>query len=324
MTMDVCSISLLADVQQWNLTALWLLSALSVFVWIGLISIVVWIALIKRDRNPLMPQRRHEAPWGLVDLWGIMLFWFLAVTMTGLVAANWSENKSMALAASGAASLLATAAGLVLLFWRYRDRAAEFFRPQCWWREIGFGLIGFVAVTPPIFWLMAVLVQFFPYHHDTLDQLQKDPGWINVLASYFAAGVAAPIGEEFFFRGVLLPWLARLKLGATRAHRIACVYGDSPQTLSDFSSVEVSAGNSNPTSRLFAMAWPIVASAAAFALLHLGQGPAPYALLVFGIALGYIYLRTRSLLACIVLHAMLNIYSLTWETLAAWEGASGN
>ncbi len=60
---------------------------------------------------------------------------------------------------------------------------------------------------------------------------------------------------------------------------------------------------------------PIFASAAVFALAHVGQGAAPIPLYVFGFALGYLYRQTGSIMPCIVLHLGLNGYSMFWFTL---------
>ena len=56
--------------------------------------------------------------------------------------------------------------------------------------------------------------------------------------------------------------------------------------------------------------WPIVASAAMFAIMHLGHGPAPIALFVLALGLGYLYQRTHRVLPCIVVHALVNTLTL--------------
>jgi membrane protease YdiL (CAAX protease family) len=61
--------------------------------------------------------------------------------------------------------------------------------------------------------------------------------------------------------------------------------------------------------------WPVVVSAAIFGLAHIGQGPAPIPLFLFGLALGYVYRKTGSIMPCIVLHMLLNGFSMFWFTL---------
>lgn len=60
---------------------------------------------------------------------------------------------------------------------------------------------------------------------------------------------------------------------------------------------------------------PVVASALMFALVHVGQGLAPISLFFFGIALGFLYRYTGSIIPSILLHMMLNAFSMFWVTL---------
>ncbi|HVK12174.1 MAG TPA: CPBP family intramembrane glutamic endopeptidase [Gemmataceae bacterium] len=56
----------------------------------------------------------------------------------------------------------------------------------------------------------------------------------------------------------------------------------------------------------------IVASSALFAGFHAGVWPSPVPLVVLAIGLGYLYLRTRSLVGPIVVHGMFNAVSATY------------
>lgn len=67
--------------------------------------------------------------------------------------------------------------------------------------------------------------------------------------------------------------------------------------------------------------WPIVVSAAIFGLAHLGQGPAPIPLFLFGLALGYLYRKTGSITPCIILHMLLNGFSMFWFTINVLYGS---
>lgn len=66
--------------------------------------------------------------------------------------------------------------------------------------------------------------------------------------------------------------------------------------------------------------WPIFATAGVFAFMHLGQGAAPVPLFIFACALGYLYKKTGSILPCIVLHLLLNVFSLFWYTINLFYG----
>jgi len=67
--------------------------------------------------------------------------------------------------------------------------------------------------------------------------------------------------------------------------------------------------------------WPIYVTSAIFAGLHIGQGAAPIPLFVLSAALGYLYRKTESILPCIVLHMLLNTFSLFWFTVNLFFGA---
>ena len=56
--------------------------------------------------------------------------------------------------------------------------------------------------------------------------------------------------------------------------------------------------------------WPIVVSAAIFALLHWGHGPDPIPLFFLAAGLGYVYQRTHRIVPCIVVHFLVNSLSM--------------
>jgi len=56
--------------------------------------------------------------------------------------------------------------------------------------------------------------------------------------------------------------------------------------------------------------WPIVASSALFAAMHLGHGFDPIPLFFLALGLGYLYYRTHRIIPCIAMHALFNAFSL--------------
>jgi membrane protease YdiL (CAAX protease family) len=56
--------------------------------------------------------------------------------------------------------------------------------------------------------------------------------------------------------------------------------------------------------------WPIVLSAALFALAHYEHGPDPVALFLLALGIGYIYQRTHRVVPCIVVHFLVNAVSM--------------
>jgi membrane protease YdiL (CAAX protease family) len=59
-----------------------------------------------------------------------------------------------------------------------------------------------------------------------------------------------------------------------------------------------------------------VLSAAIFALLHVGQGPAPIPLFFLAIGLGYLYRQTHRVAPSFIVHLMINSLSMA----VMWAG----
>ena len=76
------------------------------------------------------------------------------------------------------------------------------------------------------------------------------------------------------------------------------------------------AGSASKLQRLTMLQWwmPIVASSGLFAAIHIGQGLAPVSLFFFGLSLGFLYRATGSVVPPIMLHFMLNGFSMFWLT----------
>jgi membrane protease YdiL (CAAX protease family) len=303
----------IASLQEININTHWALT---------LLCLIVWGLLIRRHRlgASWMPCREMpEAPWGLIDVWVIMAIWFLGQSAAPLLEpASPSATGGLGWVRGGV-TLLTTAAGAWILWWRYGQRFLRRLLPREFQRELLWGIVAFVAIVPPIFWLMMLLVLIAPYRHDTLEQIKLNPTPIVLAASFFSAAVVAPICEEFFFRLILQPWLGRIRIPDVPDHRSAVIYGDSRE---DTLGPTARGPGSTEPEPAWQFWWPIAATAATFAALHLGQGPAPIALFALALALGYLYRRTGSFLACIVVHVLLNAFSLTWQSLDALEKAS--
>jgi membrane protease YdiL (CAAX protease family) len=56
--------------------------------------------------------------------------------------------------------------------------------------------------------------------------------------------------------------------------------------------------------------WPIVVASIVFALMHWGQGLAPIPLFFLSCALGYLYRQTGSLVPSIIVHFVLNGFTM--------------
>jgi membrane protease YdiL (CAAX protease family) len=65
----------------------------------------------------------------------------------------------------------------------------------------------------------------------------------------------------------------------------------------------------SPATRAIPELPPIITTSVLFALLHVGQMPAPFAIFALSIALGLLAQRTGRLTASITLHALFNGFS---------------
>jgi len=191
--------------------------------------------------------------------------------------------------------------------------------------------------------------------HPIIERYREDPSALFLLASVVSAVLVAPVVEEFFFRGLLQGLLEKLfaprdeMLMAAAAAQAGDVAEDADVTettdaapaeipdeaetppstpavepdedaaaLSSDSAVSIHAPLGHYTPRHLAVV-PIAITSLLFALAHYGHGPAPVPLFLLSLGLGYIYHRTYRLLPCIIVHFLLNGFSL----LALWLSGLG-
>ncbi|MEX0670736.1 MAG: type II CAAX endopeptidase family protein [Pirellulales bacterium] len=151
------------------------------------------------------------------------------------------------------------------------------------WNELGFvggrwrddirtALGGVALVVFPLLMLAAALNALVQYRHPIVDFLDGQRDWPAVAIVIVSAVVVAPLAEEFFFRRVLQGWLEKNLGGDELA--------------------------------------PVLLSSLAFAAAHTGQGLAYVPLFPFSLVLGFIALRTGSIVPCILLHALFNAVSV--------------
>lgn len=173
------------------------------------------------------------------------------------------------IAAGGFGFLLGTLASIALL----RSRGVS-------WQSIGLtsfdpggdlrlALGGLLFVAGPLMVIATLLDRLVAYEHPVMEALAPAPDAAAIAVVAFAAVVAAPVAEEFFFRRILLGWLD---------HRLPSPGG----------------------------ATAILLSSLAFGLAHWGQGLAWIPLVLFGIVLGELARRRGSLVPSILLHALFN------------------
>lgn len=306
-------------------------------------SVPLWRNAVTRKRageRILDAREMSGSPFGFIDVVGTFSFWFgaqivssfLALYVLGLESGKLDEATGSQLAwfsiVAGMNLLVATIAAMALLYLRYLRFSILGLQTSNLSQDLMIGVVAFVMVIPGILGLQWLLTMLVEYKHSTMEMVANDSSLLTVGAAWFSAVLVAPICEEVFFRGILQAWLQRLTLVR---------HNQSDQILSDrvlfggWDSVPhetteagdhavepvttVTATIDSESSWLTDSYWPILLSAALFGLAHAGQGPAPIPLFVFGLVLGYLYRKTGSIIPCIVLHMLLNAFSMFWFTL---------
>ncbi len=146
------------------------------------------------------------------------------------------------------------------------------------------------------------------------------PG-IERVAFVLQAAVFAPVLEEVVFRGALLGWLVagRLRPTGRRVWAIlvtavaaaAVTRGDSPASPVAFAALLAGGwGLLQTRIRKQRMIGGVYASAALFAAIHSPVWPTPIPLFVLGLGLGWVAVRTNSVLAPAIVHGLFNAVSV--------------
>ncbi|HEV7278967.1 MAG TPA: type II CAAX endopeptidase family protein [Pirellulaceae bacterium] len=203
--------------------------------------------------------------------------------------------------------------------------------------DVGLGFWAFLISATPVYGLQALLMRFFPQRHPLIDRLDSgiDPGIFAAAA--FAAVIAAPLTEEIVFRGFLLSAFTHVRRGLPGPW-LRTLFGDTGSPDSDQQEdAEAQAVHETPVEfrkrggtlsegfrRTLAHigSFPVVASSAIFALLHLGQGPAPIPLFLFSLLLGYLYRQTGRITPSVVAHFALNGTTILLTGLSALDASS--
>lgn len=298
---------------------------------IGLVGIVLWVLNLRRvaaGGDLIGPRIQRGIPFGFLDL--ILLYFFMAA---GNLVPTWLVCQSLGIEVSEIGNLqgddqakfsIANAVGLftgiafALGIYRWRYGRIGFLGDihQRISREIVLGLAAGVMVIPFILLFQSIVNRFSPYKHDTLEMLADKPTIWVIAASWLSAVIVAPICEEIIFRGVLLGWLQRIGRGVYDCVLVggwdSVFLKKNGGTLLDGEEQESFDGL---WSRQSNSAWPMVISSVLFGLAHYGQGAAPITLFCFGMVLAFLYRKTGSIIACIVLHMMLNGFTMFWFTL---------
>ena len=183
--------------------------------------------------------------------------------------------------------------------------------------------------------LQAILTIFWKYEHPTLDLISPDSPLISIVSAWWVATIVAPVHEEVLFRVVLLGWLLRW-FANPRDFTGAITGGgwnqesmNSPANIDDqanhlpakkdevdpWAAPATSIVQPNQYSHRKTWTPVVIIVALLFALVHIGQGPAPIPIFFLGLGLCLMYRQTGSVVPCIVTHYLLNTFSMTVFTI---------
>lgn len=162
-------------------------------------------------------------------------------------------------------------------------------------RKLKLGLLAFTVIFPPVILLNGLLNYFWrESEHPIIVGYRASRDETLFVWSAIAAVVVAPLVEEFIFRGVLQGWLERLF--AERRRRSIIETDDSLDG--------VQPALEGPASML-----PIFFSSLMFAVVH-PPGPDWISIFFLALGLGYLYRQTHSLWPGIIVHTLLNAWSM--------------
>lgn len=279
-----------------------------------------WLKFIRANLQPGSAgfgcSRACNVRWGLVDVLTVAFIWIASQAVAGgLLVAAYDLPAGAAIPpgtsarialVSGLAQLVCVGFAFAWLMRRYDHDDQDFGLDKTQWR-VGIiqGFKGFCMWVPLVWLLQSFLVRFIKYQHPSFDRVNESGEFLTLTDVWITAVLLAPIIEEILFRGVLQSWLQRFS-AATLRNPTGFIAGG-PDEIDRL----------QPTaSRPSKIHWPaILITAAVFGLAHYSQGPAPYSLFVFSLGLGYLYQRSGNLLACIIMHMILNAITMTLFTI---------
>jgi membrane protease YdiL (CAAX protease family) len=206
--------------------------------------------------------------------------------------------------------------------------------------NVRIGLVTCLLASPFVYGIFLAATQIWPpAKHPVFETITSKVDPQSALLALLSAVVAAPLAEELVFRGVLLGWLTRLaradvaRAQAVLIRPVTIVTPEPPPPLAspedsvDFAGAESEpdlAGEPPAASRKhsFWVAWvPNILLSILFASMHAPQWPAPIPLFCLSLVLGWLVLKTGSLVPAIVLHAGFNGFSTVVTLLATLGGA---
>jgi membrane protease YdiL (CAAX protease family) len=294
------------------------------FYLLAVVSFIGWVWLIRRKvvaRLPIIqPRPRTEPFWSLAEFFLCFGLWLVCTTAASLTArrlAGVPLPEASDLAAKTADSTLTTPEELVAIL--VAASIANAVVLLCMLVQFGLtnrkvmieyglwpnradfslGALAAVYILPPTLLLSQLLDSFVPYEHQVFDVIKQNPSLAIFLTMSISAVIVAPLFEETLFRMLL-------QGGGQRVARWAEMRGNADLPIASTPPADlITAEEVSKWSW-----WPIVIASLTFSTMHLGQGAAPIPLFFFSLGVGYLYRQTGRLWPCIIVHFLLNAFSM--------------
>jgi membrane protease YdiL (CAAX protease family) len=275
--------------------------------------LAVWFWAIGRlvsGKGLLPPGPVSVVPWRAKHVVGIVLLYFaianiippLALVTMGMKPGKGAKlDPAWLMTAMAAINASFIVLGpLMLVSWTKAGPADFGIERGNMVRDIVRGLVAWPLLAPIVFGVQYLALKIWPPgKHPLLELVQGDPTSLNWALTAVSALVLAPLAEEFLFRGALLGWLDRWAAGVDRLK---------PATDIAVEPVEIWY-EAEPTPDP-SLGWRLPAANAAvsalFAAMHAQVWPTPLPIFFLSLGLGFLYQRTGSMVAPIVLHATFN------------------
>lgn len=184
---------------------------------LGLILLAIALSSLRRGRLRIYGAMVPVRPWLGFETFSLYLFYLIIAMAVVSLFRDGSERQmdAVSLAVMLAALLLVTWPVLRGLQFAQVSALAGLHRGQGFIREIGCGLVGFVAFVPLIALALlaqGMLMQHLGYapssaSHPFGPELAGTTSMVQKLVLLVMAVVAAPLVEEIFFRGFFFVWL---------------------------------------------------------------------------------------------------------------------
>lgn len=197
--------------------------------------------------------------------------------------------------AAGLSTLLTFFVAVPVIYFRRGDLRAMRLRFDRVTELVRIGFYASLLILPVTMVINAVVsILVTPYSHPVIETLLAEASVTTLVYTVITVVFAAPLVEEFVFRGVILTYL----------HRVFSGQWDSNTAV--YCSNTANAHGDGENSDLFQLHGANILTSLLFAALHIGQGAAYIPLFFLSFALGYVCNKTGSILPCVIIHMVLN------------------